>query len=136
MFLDFDKNGDGKLSLPEFKNFLATLLRVEVTDKGAKNVFDELNKDNDGFITVDEWLNSLEKKSLKEFGQEDIKRAFEAVDTSKDGKISRDELKAVLKTMRCQVSEADLDAMIKVADKNHDNQISFQEFSELFFKNV
>lgn len=73
---------------------------------------------------------------FREFGKEDIKRAFEAVDTSKDGKISRDELKAVLKTMRCQVSEADLDAMIKVADKNHDNQISFQEFSELFFKNV
>lgn len=73
---------------------------------------------------------------FREFGKDDIRRAFEAVDTSKDGKISRDELKDVLKRMNCQVSDADVDAMIKVADKNDDNQISFQEFSELFFKDV
>merc|ERR1711915_205781 len=119
-FFEFDKNGDGKLNVVELRQHLSELLRCEVSQQAAQAVFDTLNKDQDGFITVDEWLDSLDRKPLKEFGKEDIEKAFKAADTSGDGKISKAELKAILKGKNCQVSDADLDAMIKIADKDND----------------
>lgn len=53
---------------------------------------------------------------------------FRVFDSNGNGFIDREELRKVMQSLNESLSEEELDAMIKEADKNGDGQISFEEF--------
>jgi hypothetical protein len=69
LFKDADANGDGKLSLAEFKNFVNVQLQnypqLEEYGKRAEELYLEVDKDKSGNITVDQFKAIIEKVDSK-----------------------------------------------------------------------
>lgn len=136
-FLQFDTSGDKKLSFEEFRNYLSKLLHVEVSQQAVKNVFDSVNKSaGDSYITLDEWLDALDKKSLKDVGKDDLRDVFKKIDKNQNNTINITELKALLKSLKCTYSDAEVAQFFDRVDTSDDNAINFDEFANEFFKNV
>lgn len=57
-----------------------------------------------------------------------MKQLFKELDTSGNGLLDRNELKCLLKKTGKNFTEAEVDEILKDADKNGDNQISYEEF--------
>lgn len=58
------------------------------------------------------------------------KKAFDAIDTDGDGYITADELKASLGD-EPDVSDDNIAAIIRMADDNGDQKITFEEYSSI-----
>lgn len=54
--------------------------------------------------------------------------AFRVFDTDNSGTISADELRAMLKSLGDNMSEKEINDLVREADTDGDNQISFEEF--------
>lgn len=108
----FDKNKDGKLSLPEMskilpleENFLAQF-KVEklVTEEEFNKIWTKYDEDGNGFINDEEidalMHDLLHAKMKKELNSEDVaafrNKIMKKCDTDRDGKINKEELKRVL----------------------------------------
>ncbi|XP_067053438.1 calretinin-like [Acropora muricata] len=108
----FDKNKDGKLSLPEMskilpleENFLAQF-KVEklVSEEEFNKIWTKYDEDGNGFINDEEidalMHDLLHAKMKKELDSEDVaafrNKIMKKCDTDRDGKINKEELKRVL----------------------------------------
>jgi Ca2+-binding EF-hand superfamily protein len=97
-FKAFDADGDGKLSLDEWKKRCADL---GIPPGEAEKLFKELDKNGDGTISEDEFQNfhgvdqaEVKDRFLDKFGNADD--ALKAADLDGDGKVSEEELRKVL----------------------------------------
>ncbi|KVH93279.1 calmodulin-like protein 1 [Cynara cardunculus var. scolymus] len=61
----------------------------------------------------------------------ETKRVFDKFDRDKDGKISRGEYKAIVKALRQEGAERDIQKIFEVADLDGDGFIDFKEFVEV-----
>lgn len=52
-FAMLDRDGDGRVSASEFKEFMATI-DVEFTDETAAKAIEMMDSDGDGLVTLDE----------------------------------------------------------------------------------
>lgn len=108
----FDKNKDGKLSLPEMskilpleENFLAQF-KVEklVSEEEFNKIWTKYDEDGNGFINDEEidalMHDLLHAKMKKELNSQDVaafrNKIMKKCDTDRDGKINKEELKRVL----------------------------------------
>lgn len=57
-----------------------------------------------------------------------VEELFKELDKSGDGFLDKNELKVLLDRSGRKFSDEDLQAILKEADKNGDNKISFKEF--------
>lgn len=108
----FDKNKDGKLSLPEMskilpleENFLAQFKVEKLVTEGEFNkIWTKYDEDGNGFINDEEidalMHDLLHAKMKKELNSEDVaafrNKIMKKCDTDRDGKINKEELKRVL----------------------------------------
>merc|ERR1719316_312858 len=97
-FQDADADGDGKMSLDEWKERAADL---GIPPGEAEKLFKEMDTNGDGGIDETEFQNAcgieedeLQDKILEEFGS--AAEALKAADADGDGKVSKDELKRML----------------------------------------
>jgi len=97
-FKAFDADGDGKLSMEEWKKRCADL---GIPPGEAEKLFKELDKDGDGKISEAEFQNfhgvdqaEVKDRFLDKFGNAD--EALKAADLDGDGKVSEEELRKVL----------------------------------------
>lgn len=99
-------------------------------------IFNSVNKSNDSYISLEEWLDSLDRKSLKDVGKEDLMEVFKRVDVNGNGTINLSELKKLLKSLNCTLSEEEIKKFFDRVDSSDDGAIGFNEFAEEFFKDV
>ena len=59
-------------------------------------------------------------------GEETLRAAFETFDKDKSGKISSDELKQVMCLLGENLTDSEIDEMIREADMDGDGQINFE----------
>lgn len=60
--------------------------------------------------------------------KENLRKTFEIFDTDGSGKISSDELKIVMKKLGEELTDFQIQEMIKEADSDGDGEIDFEEF--------
>merc|ERR1712174_182323 len=68
-FKALDKDGDGKMTKDEIKEFLQKEDKDTFTDEVCEALYNDANKDGDGAITVKEftaWLEKVEEDEKKE----------------------------------------------------------------------
>ncbi|XP_076437746.1 uncharacterized protein LOC143276953 isoform X2 [Babylonia areolata] len=65
---------------------------------------------------------------LNEKEKQELESVFEMFDKNKDGKISCEELGVVLRTLGHRYSHAEIEDMIKIADKNDNGFVEYDEF--------
>jgi Ca2+-binding EF-hand superfamily protein len=90
VFLEFDTDGDGKLTLSELKDFLREINNHVDSAELAFAIFDN---DKSGYIDFQEFVEfATYEKSWYDDPRQYFLRAFEAFDTDKSGKLDAAEL--------------------------------------------
>ena len=81
----------------------------------------------DGNIDFNEFLSMMSRKTSQSL-EEEMESAFKVSDKNSNGFIERDELKQMMIKLGENLSEDDIDAMIKEADTDKDGRVNCKEF--------
>ncbi|XP_070611399.1 EF-hand calcium-binding domain-containing protein 6 isoform X2 [Erythrolamprus reginae] len=65
-----------------------------------------------------------------------LKKAFLMLDRNQDGKITRNELRRILDCIMFRISDDDFQELIKIIDPEHTGHLSYNEFLNLFEKDL
>ncbi|XP_067556344.1 calmodulin-like [Pseudorca crassidens] len=124
-FHRFDKDKDSAISTQE----LGAVMQergLNPSEAALKGFIARDDADGDGVISSQEFLAVIAKGVQARAREDDLRTAFHAFDLDGDGHISMDELKQAMAQL--EVSQEELDSMIREADVDQDGQVSYEEF--------
>jgi calcium-dependent protein kinase len=128
-FIEFDENGDGRLTKQELEKGLLKVMTPTEAKKEVDRIMDLMDNDNNGYIEYEEFLRAaLNKEDL--LTDNNLQQAFTLFDKDNSGKISAEEIKKAFGD-NDQKTDNLFEIMIKEIDVNGDGEISFKEFKEL-----
>ncbi|XP_052137267.1 putative calmodulin-like protein 6 [Oryza glaberrima] len=129
----FDKNNDGCISREELATVL-TRLGMAPSQEDLQDMIVAVDEDGNGTIEFDEFI-AIMKKKLYENGkgdeEEELRKAFRIFDKDDNGFISRNELSMVMASLGEEMTEDEIDDMMKAADSNNDGQVDYEEFKRV-----
>ncbi|KAK6959564.1 alpha-actinin A, partial [Biomphalaria glabrata] len=127
VFQLFDKDRNGHISRDELGRVFRAL-DLDPSQKELDQALKELDKDGNGIIELDDfkmYLKKVKRSSYDERKQE-MMQAFSLLDKNNDKFIDAKELSQVLTSLGEVLSEAEINAMIQVADTNKDGKIDYE----------
>ena len=125
----FDTDQSGRISSAELGNVMEQLGQT-ANEADLHAMVSDVDTDGDGEINFEEFLMMMARKENTD--NDEIRAAFEIFDKNQDGFISRTELRTVMESLgEEQLTEEDIDTMMKGADQNGDGQVSFEEFAAM-----
>ncbi|KAL4940770.1 hypothetical protein BDV06DRAFT_213222 [Aspergillus oleicola] len=130
VFSVFDKDGNGDIDAHELGEVMRSLGQAP-TEEELQDIIDELDVDRTGTIDFNEFLILMSRKAKESDPEAELRAAFAVLDQDKSGTISADELRRVLTSIGDNVSDADVEEMLKLADVNGDGTIDYEEFVKL-----
>ncbi|KAL9702333.1 hypothetical protein quinque_005851 [Culex quinquefasciatus] len=126
-FTLFDTNGDGTISGSELSTVLRALGK-NVSDAEVEELLKEVRTDDEGRIRFGDFVAMMTVR-LKDFNNEDqLQEAFRIFDRDGNGRISAEELRVALRSFGEQLTEEELEELLREADVNSDGQIDYGEF--------
>ncbi len=131
----FDDNSDGSIS----KNKLHLLLKIfkqKPSENEYINAFESLGIRNKKKINFNEFLMIIAKltQNTKINEQRYFQKLFDKMDRNKNGRISINEIRYIIRKSNENISEEEIELLIKEVDTDGDGLISFDEFL-VFMKN-
>ena len=137
-FRKFDVNGDGHIDRSELKQLLKSSGK-SVSDQEVDLLFRQGDVDGDGMIDIQEFVKLMFPASAATLAKlqqnfrslNDVKAAFRRFDSDGDGHISRNELRQVMSNF----SEAEVDSVFALGDKDQSGGIDYQEFIAMMMPN-
>jgi len=137
LFITMDENNDGTVNIGEMKEGLKKAGVAIPPD--LVEMMDNIDTDGSGVLDYSEFMAATLDK--RKYIQEDLCwRAFKTFDIDGGGHIDKEELMKLLgienitDMMQVQVTEAEVDAIMKEVDLNGDGKIDFDEFLQMMRK--
>ena len=133
----FDSDKSGEIDVDELKQALKNL-GIDAKNQTLANMMADLDKDGSGKIDFDEFINMMTAKMSDRDTREDLQKVFRLFigDDDKADKIELKHLKKVARELNENMTDEELDEMIKRADLDHDNKVSFEEFYQIMTKKI
>lgn len=138
VFQELDLNGDGKVSMAEFKVKMGIAPReedvMEEVSAAAEMDFDIMDSNGSGFIEFGELWDALQSQSGGRFTEEQVREIFNGLDVNGDGKVSIVEFKMSMGIKPKQEEVvAELHQEVENEFANIDTDMSgYIEFNELW----
>ncbi|KAK4941471.1 hypothetical protein LTR10_018615 [Elasticomyces elasticus] len=130
VFALFDKDESGTITAQELGDIMRSLGQTP-TDSELQDMINEVDVDNSGAIDFDEFLKMMSTTvRAQDFAQE-TRAAFDVFDKDGSGTISADELRQVMKSLGENLTDAEIEEMIREADKDRNGTIDYEEFVQL-----
>ncbi|XP_054280754.1 calmodulin-beta-like isoform X2 [Macrosteles quadrilineatus] len=128
----FDKDGDGSITQEELGRVMRSLGQF-AREEELQQMLHEVDIDGDGYFSFEEFVEivsnmgaTAEKTADQE--EKELRDAFRVFDKHNRGYISASDLRAVLQCLGEDLSEEEIEDMIKEVDVDGDGRIDFYEF--------
>lgn len=121
-FFRLDKDGNGTISLTEFKDSL--VLRHGLSEVGIEQLFSSVDVDQNQCINYNEFIAAAMGRRIS-IDEEHIMQAFDMLDVNKTGKLDQNSLRSALGST---LSDADIETMMNEVDTDGDGEIDYTEF--------
>ena len=125
-----DEDGNGTVEPEEIAAVLKKL-GFHLTKEEVTDIMSSLDENGDGVMDFDEFKDMMKRRLSVNSEREEMKETFNIFDKDKDGVISFHDLKSTLKQLGEEVTDKDVQDMIKEADLNKDGVIDFEEFKKM-----
>jgi calmodulin len=123
----FDKNKDGVITTKELANIMRSL-NQDPTEEELNEMIEEVDLDKNGEVDFEEFITLMNRRSRETDIEEDVLNAFKVFDKDGNGLISVTELRHIMMTLGDQLTEEEIDDMLKEADNDGDGYINYEEF--------
>ena len=130
-FALFDKDGEGTISVEEMGNVKRSLglnSSKFYTEAELQDLINEFDVDSDGQIDFEEFLILMARKMKESNTEEDIRETFQVFDKDGNGFISAAELWQVMTIVGKNLTNKEVDEMIREVDTDGDGQVNYEEF--------
>ncbi|XP_045115545.1 neo-calmodulin-like [Portunus trituberculatus] len=135
----FDKDGDGTITSHELGLFMRNLGQF-ATEEELRVMVDEVDIDGDGTFSFNEFVEIVcnmggggERPAEDE--EKELRDAFKIFDKHERGYICASDLRAVLQCLGEDLSEEEIEDMIREVDIDGDGRIDFEEFVKALGEN-
>ena len=125
----FDVESDGSIDSKQLI-ILMNSLKQYPSKKELEKILNEFNIDKNGQIYFNQFLKIMAKrlKNIKEDEDRYLKNLFSNLDRNNNGLISIHEIRYIVTHSSENISEKDIETIMKEADTDGDGLISFEEF--------
>ena len=123
----FDKNKDGVITTKELANIMRSL-NQDPTEEELNEMIEEVDLDKNGEVDFEEFITLMNRRSKEIDIEEEVLNAFKIFDKEGNGLISITELRHIMMTLGDQLTEEEIDDMLKEADNDGDGYINYEEF--------
>ncbi|XP_042207366.1 calmodulin-A-like [Homarus americanus] len=135
----FDKDGDGTITKDELGLFMRNLGQF-TTEEELDVILDEIDIDGDGTFSFNEFVEIVCNMSgggerPGEDEEKELRDAFKIFDKHGRGYICASDLRAVLQCLGEDLSEEEIEDMIREVDIDGDGRIDFEEFVKALGEN-
>ena len=103
-------------------------LGKDATPTEIQDMIDNADVNSDGKIEFEEFVRLMADDSSSIDHDKELLAAFKVFDKDGNGKISHTELKQVMDDLGENMTEKEIDTMIKDADTDDDGMVNYQEF--------
>jgi len=152
-FKGFDSNGDGRISMDEFKTMFRQM-RFQLSEIQIRALMKELDTDENGMISYYEFLKAFSNKtgykvvSLEAEIEQTCEKLrsklsqtgvalhtfFDNIDDRDTGKIPKAEFKRSIGRINNDITSVEITNLAEYMDKDKDGYISYKEFEALMTK--
>jgi len=129
-FALFDKDGDGTITTKELGEMMRSLGQSP-TEAELRDMINEVDEDGNGTIEFNEFRAMMERKTRDADPEDELREAFKLFDKDGSGTISTSELREVMKSLGEQLTNGEVEEMMREADVDGDGQIDFNEFVKM-----
>jgi len=129
----FDSSGDGSVDIGELGGLMSAL-GVELTEDDRTLLMKEFDRSGDGNISFAEFFSYMQSRSTEVDTHQLVHDVFEMIDKDGSGSITVEEFQSVLMKLPVQISEADIDVIVREIDSGGDGEISLHEFADVLEK--
>lgn len=129
IFIDLDKDADGKLTKEELKKGFQNSLELSAGGEDFAILLDAMDLDKDGLIDYQEFMQATINRQLL-MNEKNLTEAFNILDLNKDGNISREELEEVFSGSSRDELKRQVDEVLAECDSDKNGQISRTEFAK------
>jgi len=126
-FADADADGSGELDFSELINMLKGR-GYSGDDSQIKAYFNECDVSGDGKISKKEYLQAMGLVPRENHMEASMRSCFRQFDTDGSGSIDAKELKQVFAEMGKAFTDAEMERMIGLADKDNTGTLEYEEF--------
>ncbi|XP_011868132.1 PREDICTED: probable calcium-binding protein CML11, partial [Vollenhovia emeryi] len=130
----FDKDGDGTITKEELGRVMRSLGQFARAEE-LRTMLQEIDIDGDGNVSFEEFVEivsnmgaSTAAPSDQHQEEQELRDAFRVFDKHNRGYITASDLRAVLQCLGEDLSEEEIEDMIKEVDVDGDGRIDFYEF--------
>jgi Ca2+-binding EF-hand superfamily protein len=129
----FDSSKDGNVDISELGGLMSAL-GVELTEDDQKLLMKEFDRSGDGNISFAEFYSYMRSRNEEVDTHQLVHDVFEMIDKDGSGTITVEEFQSVLTALPTQISEADIDVIVREIDVDGGGDISLHEFAEVLEK--
>ena len=124
-FYEYAKGRDGCIITDDLGKVMKNL-KLHLTEGELQDLINEVDTGDSGIVDFPDFLVAMAKREKKKGSEEEIRDTFRAFDKDGNGFITAPELRHVMLNLGVDLSDEEIEEMIKEADIDGDGEVDYE----------